>query len=142
MTVTNEGLNYLLNMAFHGTTLISDWYIGLISGSGFISVDVNDTMSSHPGWTECTTYTLPNRGLWEPKDYSLMCPTCTWREEEFPTVGSLEFNGASVIKGIFVTSENTKGGSTGLLLDVTELTSTLTFANGDYFQTWHWVRLE
>ncbi len=52
--VTNEGLNHLLNVAFHGSSQTATWYMGLINSSP--SYAASDTMASHSGWTEFTGY--------------------------------------------------------------------------------------
>lgn len=51
---TMEGVNYILDAAFRGRSRPSQWYAGLISGSGYSGVSENDTMASHSGWTEFT----------------------------------------------------------------------------------------
>lgn len=53
--VTDQGLNHALDVVFHGTTPVSPWYIGLITGTG--TLVAADTLASHAGWTEGTDYT-------------------------------------------------------------------------------------
>lgn len=48
---TNEGLNYLLNVAFRGGVQYTQWYQGFIYGS-YSYISHFDTMVSHPGWNE------------------------------------------------------------------------------------------
>ncbi len=100
---TLEGVNYLLDAAFRGRARPSQWYCGLISGSGYGSISENDTMSSHAGWTEFTNGGSP-RKVWAPASAS------------GGLVGSTtNFTLAAVgdILGVFLTSEST--GSAGLL---------------------------
>jgi len=52
--VVKEGLNHLLNVVFHGTTPVSPWYVGLIADGP--TLDADDTLASHTGWTEDTHY--------------------------------------------------------------------------------------
>jgi hypothetical protein len=51
--VTNEGLDHILDVQFHGTTQVNPWYVGL-KGAG--AMDATDTLASHANWTEETNY--------------------------------------------------------------------------------------
>ena len=55
--VVTEGLNYLLDVGFHGATQISPWYIGLIHDTNYTGLSASDTLASHGGWEEGTEYT-------------------------------------------------------------------------------------
>ena len=106
--LTTPGLNHALDViARQGSQ--STWKIGLIDDENFDAVSVDDTMSSHAGWTEVTDYSEANRPLWGPG----------------VVTGKLAVNSAHVaftmtaektVKGMFLVSENTKGGTTGILL--------------------------
>ena len=63
---TVEGVNYLLNQGFRGTTQFANWYIGLIDNSGFSAISTSDTNASHTGWSEFTGLFGGNRALWSP----------------------------------------------------------------------------
>lgn len=52
--VVNAGLEHILDVVFTGTTAVSTWYVGLASSS--MTVASGDTMASHAGWTEFTSY--------------------------------------------------------------------------------------
>lgn len=52
---TDQGLNHALNVVFGGTTPVTPWYIGLITGTGTLAAA--DTLASHAGWTEGMDYT-------------------------------------------------------------------------------------
>lgn len=51
--IVNQGLNHALDVLFHGATPVSTWYIGL---KGVGSVAAGDTLASHSGWTENSSY--------------------------------------------------------------------------------------
>lgn len=52
--VVNAGLDHALNVIFHGATQVSPWYMGLVtSGPTYAAAD---TLASHAGWTEFTSY--------------------------------------------------------------------------------------
>lgn len=52
--ITNQGLNHILDVVFHGTTPVSPWYVGLVTDGGTYAAA--DTLASHAGWTEFTSY--------------------------------------------------------------------------------------
>lgn len=108
--VTNVGKNYALGVAFVSTTQIgtSSWVIGLISDDSYTGIVVGDTMSSHAGWTEFTGYSEANRVAWGQGAVASQVTT-----NASPAVFSI--TSADTIKGFFVTSQNTKGGTTGTL---------------------------
>jgi hypothetical protein len=105
---TTLGLNYLLDAGFRAVTPITTWYISLINDSGFSAVSAGDTMSSHAGWTELTNYTESTRPQWSPAAASGGIVQNT-------TAISFTISGARTVRGLFVTSVNTKGGTTGTL---------------------------
>lgn len=56
--VTNEGLDALLDIMFHGSTQITTWYIGLFEDD-YTPLATNTYAT--PGFTECTAYDEANR---------------------------------------------------------------------------------
>lgn len=108
--ITNEGKNLIFDVMFHDTTQIaaSSWYIGLMSNSGYSAIAATDVMSSHAGWTEFTTYTQANRVAWGPGASASQSITNA-------TPATFDMSGSGTLKGIFVTSNNTKSGTTGKL---------------------------
>lgn len=54
--VTYGGVNAFLDRHY-GAVAVSPWYFGLIDGAGYTTgTTVNDTVASHPGWSEWTGY--------------------------------------------------------------------------------------
>ena len=86
-------------------------------------------MSSHAGWTEDTTYSNANR------------PTCTFGTPTTadPSVATnsaspatFNINGSTTIGGAFLTTSNTKGGTTGTLFSAADFsTGDRTVISGD-----------
>ena len=62
--ITNAGKNALLDSFFRNQTQPAAWYFGLVDNSGFSAFAAGDTMSSHSGWTEFTTYSDSTRVAW------------------------------------------------------------------------------
>jgi hypothetical protein len=106
--ITDVGMNKLLDVMFHADAQITTWYIGLINNAGFSALNNADTMGSHAGWAESTDYDEANRVTWQENAASARSITNT-------TTADFTMNTTVTIKGIFVTSDNTKGGTTGTL---------------------------
>lgn len=105
---TTLGLNYLLDTGFRSGSPITSWYIGLINDSGFSAVSAGDTMSSHAGWVELQNYDEATRPQWSPA-------AASGGIAQNSTAISYTIDGARTVRGLFVTSVNTKGGTTGTL---------------------------
>lgn len=59
--VTDEGLNHVLNVELGATSKVSTWYMGLVIATPTFAAA--DTLASHAGWTEFTSYS-GNRVSW------------------------------------------------------------------------------
>lgn len=107
--ITNVGLNNLLDVYLGATAKNSAWYIGLIDATGYSTLAAADTMSSHTGWAEHTSgYSQSNRPTWSPGSASSQSVTNA-STVDFTVTSSI------TIKGMFLTTSNTKGGTTGIL---------------------------
>lgn len=108
--VVDEGANYLLDVGLAGNTAnaIGTWYIGLTSGAP--SPAASDTMASHPGWTEVTAYSETTR-----QAATLATPVNRQTTNSAsPARFTINADGTT-IGGAFLTSDATKGGTTGTL---------------------------
>jgi hypothetical protein len=106
--ITNEGKNTIFDVMFNSATQITTWYIGLVSLSGFSALADADTLASHAGWTEFTGYTQANRVTWGSGASASQVVTNS-------TPATFDMNATGTVKGIFIASNNTKGGTTGKL---------------------------
>ena len=122
--IVDVGLNSILGVQFHADTQITAWYIGLIDNSGFTALANGDTMSSHSGWNEFTSYSQANRVQWSPGASS-------GRSISNGTTSDFSITGSGTIKGIFIVSNNTKSGTTGTLWSTAAFGSTVAVQNGD-----------
>jgi hypothetical protein len=119
--VVNVGLKDMNDKYFSGSAYTAAWYLGLITGPGAsTTIAAGDTMSSHAGWTEDTSYSQANR------------PTCTFGAattadpsviSNSASVAVFSINGTTTIAGAFLTSDNTKGGTTGILFSASDFQS-------------------
>jgi hypothetical protein len=115
--VVNVGLQYMAGSALTSTSQITTWYLGLYGAAASNSPAAGDTMSSHIGWTEVTDYSEANR------------PTATFAAatNANPSVVTntaskavFTINGTTTVGGAFLTSNNTKGGTTGTLFSAAD----------------------
>ena len=122
--VVNVGLQYMAGSALTSTAQITTWYVGLYGAGASNTPDATDTMSSHAGWTEVTDYSEANR------------PTATFAAATLPTgsgnpsvvtnsasKAQFTMNATTTVGGAFLTSNNTKGGTTGTLFSAKDFDS-------------------
>ncbi len=124
--ITNEGKNTIFDVMFSDLTPVAaaSWYIGLISLTGFSALAAADVMNSHAGWTEFTTYSQANRVAWGPGNPASQSITNA-------SPATFDMTGSGTVKGIFVTSNNTKGGTTGYLWSTALFSADVPVVNGD-----------
>lgn len=105
--VTTVGKNDLLDKYLAGTSYTATWYLGLIGSTSYTAVASGDTASSHAGWTESTAYGNSTR------------PAPSWGSassgSKASTATAFSINATATIKGSFLISNSTKGGTTGIL---------------------------
>jgi hypothetical protein len=118
--VVNVGLQDMNAKYFTGSSYTATWYLGLYGAAASNNPAASDTMSSHGGWTEVTAYSQSTR------------PACTFgtpttadpsvaTNSASPAVYSI--NATTTVGGAFLTSNNTKGGSTGTLFSAADFSS-------------------
>jgi hypothetical protein len=123
--IVDVGLNHILETEFNGGAQISTWYIGLVDNSGFSTFSDTDTLGSHGGWDEFTSYTESNRVTWA-------SDTATGRAIANTTTADFSINVTGNLRGIFVSSNNVKTtGNTGNLWSTANFSSVVATANGD-----------
>ena len=119
--VVNVGLKDMNDKYFTGSTYTAAWYLGLITGPGSgTTIAAGDTMLTHAGWSENTSYSQATR------------PACTFGAAttadpsvitNSASVAVFSINGTATIAGAFLTSNNTKGGTTGILFSASDFQS-------------------
>jgi hypothetical protein len=108
-TVVTVGKNDLLDKYLAGSGYTAAFYFGLIGSTGYSAIAAGDTMASHAGWTESTAYSNANR------------PTAAFSaasggSKATSSAAAFTINATDTIKGGFLTTNNTKGGTTGILV--------------------------
>jgi hypothetical protein len=121
--ITNQGKGAILDTFFNGLTQISptSWYIGLIDGSGTPALAAGDTLASHAGWTENTSYT-GNRQLWGQGSSSAQAVTNA-------SPATFNVTATGTLYGIFVCSS--ASGTSGTVWSEAAFTSPVPVNNGD-----------
>jgi len=118
--VVNVGLQYMAGTALTSVTQITTWYLGLYGAGASNTPAAGDTMSSHAGWTEVTTYSNANRVTATFVTATTANPSVVTNTAS-PAVFNI--NGTTTVGGAFLTSENTKGGTTGTLFSAADFGS-------------------
>lgn len=122
--IVDVGLNHILETQFNGGTPVTAWYAGLINNSGFSALSNADTMASHAGWAETAAYDEATRPEWT-------AGTAAARAITNSSTIDFSINATVTIKGIFITSVNTKSGATGILWSTASFASPVSASNGD-----------
>lgn len=114
--VVDVGLDDLLDKYLKGSTYTASFFVGLTDGTP--TTDATDTMASHAGWVEVTAYSESVRETLTLGSVASQSVDNSASKASF----SINSNGTT-IGGGFVTTNNTKGGSTGILYGVAAFTA-------------------
>lgn len=126
--VVNEGKQDFLNTYFTGGTqiLANSWFMGLLDNSGFTGIVATDTAASHGGWVEFTGYSQSTRPLWGQVAPGTGITTIT-----NTTPATFDITGTGTLKGGFIISNSTKGGTSGKLWAAAAFPSPVAVTSGD-----------
>ncbi len=118
--VVNEGLQYMNTEFFKGSGYSAAWYLGLVTGPGSGNTyGAGNTMASHVGWTEDTNYSGNRKamtfGTATTADPSVISNTAS--------PAQFTMNGTTTVAGAFLTTDVTKGGTSGTLFSVANFQS-------------------
>lgn len=139
-TVTTQWLNHLLEVSFNNATRFITWYMTLIEPGN----TVNET------WTPGTIQSNNAENTSQTEGYNsstrLEFQTGNASSGEMdntanPTIFTINSNSTVNIGGIAILSDNTRGGSSGILASITNLASTRQFQDGDTYEVAYRLRL-
>ncbi len=122
--IVDVGMNHILDTQFHNTAAVSTWYIGLVDNAAFSAFANADTMAAHAGWAESIAYTEANRIEWAEDAAAARAITNS-------TTSDFSINATVTLKGIFITSDNSKSGTAGVLWSTAAFASNVSAVNGD-----------
>jgi hypothetical protein len=122
--VTTAGKNDLLDKYFAGSSYTAAWYLGLVNYDGSApTYAVTDTMTSHAGWTENTSYSNSTR------------VAASWGAaasgSKATSAASFNINATATIAGAFLTTGSAKSGTAGILYSCGSFAANRTVYNGD-----------
>lgn len=116
--VVDEGLNHLLNVELGVTAKEANWYVGIFQGNATpISTWDAAQVASVGQADECVTYTEANRPLWQRDVASSQSITNATTKAEFT------MSAGATIYGAFLVSNDTKGGTAGVLFAASRFTN-------------------
>jgi len=121
--VVTEGRNLLLDNSFNAAASSVNWYVGL-KGSG--TPAAGDTMASHSTWSEITPYSNSTRPQWVKNGAA-----SSGSMSNSSSKASFSINATSTVYGAFMTSDNTKGGTTGKLYGAGDFATSRSVISGD-----------
>lgn len=122
--IVNQGKNNIFDVYFNSASQITAWYIGLIDNTGFSALAATDVMNSHAGWNELVAYSQANRVTWGSGAASSQSVTNA-------SPATFTMTATNTVYGIFITSSNNKGGTTGTLWSTGGFAAAVPVVNGD-----------
>ena len=140
--VVNGGLQHMSQTYFLGAAYTAAWYLGLYGAAASNNPAAGDTAASHAGWTEFTGYSAPTRPVATFATATTANPSVTTNSAA-PAQVTINVTGPVTIGGMFLCSDNTKGGSAGVLFSAADLLTPgdrITY-NGDVLQLFYEHRL-
>ena len=122
--VVNEGLQDILDKIFvTGASYTAAHFVGLTDASPTIAA--GDTMASHAGWVELTDYDEATR-----ETYTLATASAgSANNSASPAVFNID--STITIGGAFLTTDNTKGDTSGILVGVGAFAADRVAESGD-----------
>lgn len=127
LTVT-QGLNDLLTKYFKGSAYTAAWFVGLIDNASFSALAAGDTaaqIGGTNGWIEATAYSETVR-------QTLTLGTASAGSiDNSAAKATFSINGTVTVKGAFVVTSSTKGGTTGVLYGEAAFGAARSLLSGD-----------
>jgi hypothetical protein len=115
--VVNVGLADMNDKYFSGSGYSATWYLGLYGAASSNNPAAGDTMASHAGWTEVTDYSQSTRPAATFGSATVADPSVI---DNSGSVAVFSINNTVTVGGAFLTSNNTKGGTTGILFSASD----------------------
>jgi uncharacterized protein (DUF39 family) len=128
--VVNVGLKDMNDKYFTGSGYTATWYLGLYGAALSNDPAATDTAASHAGWTEVTPYSNATRPAATFSAATTADPSVITNASS-PAVFNV--NATETVGGAFLISDNTKGGTTGVLFSAADFDAPgdRNVANGD-----------
>jgi len=135
--MTDAGINYLLDVMFHGTSNVSKWYIALVESN--TSPAANMTYAT-PTYTECTAYTGGTRPEFNEAEASSKSITNAANKAAYTMSGDKTLYGAALVGGGTGEGSAEIPGNTadeaGILMCYSKFSTSKPVESGDVFKCW------
>lgn len=118
--VVNVGLADMNDKYFSGSGYTAAWYIGLYGAASSNDPAAGDTMASHAGWTEVTDYSQSTRPAATFGSATVADPSVI---NNSGSPAQFSMTGTTTVGGAFLTSDNTKSGTSGILFSASDFQS-------------------
>lgn len=122
--VTNEGLNSLLGIMFHGDAQISTWYLGIFEGN-YTPVATVTAATITSASTESTAYNEATRPVYNEGAAAGQSITNSANKATFT------MNATKTIYGAFLVSASAKSATTGVLFAASKFATSKAVNSGD-----------
>ena len=115
--VVNVGLKHLNDTFFSGSAYTATWYLGLVNASPSPSYAAADTLASHAGWAETTSYT----GNRKPVTFAAATTADPSVITNSAVPSQFSMNATVTVAGAFLANVDT--GTSGILFSVSSFQS-------------------
>lgn len=115
--VVNGGLKEMNDQFFTGSGYTAAWHLGLYGAGATNTPAAGDTMASHVGWVEVTDYSQATRPVCSFGAATTADPSVI---SNSASVAVFSINATTTVGGAFLTSDNTKDGTTGILFSAAD----------------------
>lgn len=134
--VTTEGGNDMLTKYFKGSGYTATWYVGLVDNAQFSAYAIGDTAAkictsgnvnapTTNAWAEGTPYSNANRVTWTGGT------AASKSIDNSGSVAAFTINATLTVHGGFLISNNTKGGTSGVLFGAGDFSANRSVVSGD-----------
>lgn len=127
--VPTQGLNHIIDVVLRNQSQNAAWYVGLIDNAGFSAIAAGDTaaqIGGSNGWSESTAYDEAVR-----QTLTLDAAAAGESDNEGNEAVFTCSTNSTVIKGAFVVSSSTKGGTAGTLFGAAAFGTTKSLDDND-----------
>lgn len=114
--VTTVGRNFVLDTVFRGSSYSASFFFGLISSVSYTALAAGDTMASHSGWTEAGPTNAPNYSQ-STRPAATFANAASAGSITNSAVSAFSITATGTVKGAFLTTNSTKDGTTGTLVN-------------------------
>jgi hypothetical protein len=118
--VVNVGLQDMNAKYFLGSGYTATWYLGIYGAAASNNPAAGNTAASHAGWTEVTAYSNATRPVCSFGTATTANPSVITNSS---SPAAFAMNGTVTVGGAFLISDNTKGGTTGVLFSAADFQS-------------------